>query len=988
VPHVPFAALGALAVIVLAGPSAFAQPTPPPELRYAGELIAYPGPWAFQLGKPNLVLVNDQQLDDLTDPDKPVNLSLTGEPRVESLRQLCERSRAAGHRTVILAHDHFFSQYRQPGGTTPRAFLPDTDAAIERIAKISRFAAEYGIGLELSLLSPLEIGPGFRKATGESGQWMHYRKGLRDPTSGAYSVALWRQRCWTNNKGSIPLEDAGVRVFAFRERDLRGTPHKVVDPAEIVEITDTAQAEVFEGLVHKAGTFEAVRVRVHGSGRADLAGFNRVLVVQQYRTPELDYFSPQALPFLTGLVDRYVDAGVKLHGLYSDEMHIQQDWHYFSHHDHGQFAVRYVTPTLAARFAELHGEQYRDFAKWLVYFTYGQEDFVGDLGATAGAGHVLGETPEAVADTALLRARYYRLLQDTVVDLFTAAKHHAEARVGHRLEARAHATWAQSPTIDRWDTLGEPHQRHQYEYTSNFVWSNTVQQAASACHDYFKWGDFLTGNGNDHAEGGWLDRNYYGLALAASLGVVNELPYAYGAHWGMPQELYRRRQAVADAYGVGSSTVHGLVQDMQHRDVDVLMLYPLNLVASEERFGSWMTQYGYANLITQEKLAALGEVRDGAIHLAGRKFTTLAALFEPFPSERLLAMMRELVAQGGRVVWSGQPPVRTWEGGDARGPWQDLMGADFAPRIDGGLVVPGKTVAFEGALGNVPPQAVLTHFLVDRAHPLVPRAESTVAARLMNDVVGVQRTHPGGGRTLALGMRPRDDQSASLGQDVATWFHVLRALGAYAPTGAFPDHNDQTEHLSRTGPHLACRFPNGAISIAPHLRSVVEEWPGGFARDAAADNAYLARVPPPSERLDLADFRVNGRRVTYAGDGTVSFRAAADGRLEAFAGRNTTGITIDGVETRLADQPLGQIAFGPVPAGRRVEGGAVFLILAQGAGTVRVPAGGLPPRVALWVEGSTPGSRGAKVASRREGDALVFESGDSQGRWVYVVAEP
>jgi hypothetical protein len=679
---------------------------------------------------------------------------------------------------------------------------------------------------------------------------------------------------------------------------------------------------------------------------------------------------------------------VKLHGLYSDEMHIQQDWHYFSHHDHGQFAVRYVTPTLAARFAELHGEQYRDFAKWLVYFTYGQEDFVGDLGATAGAGHVLGETPEAVADTALLRARYYRLLQDTVVDLFTAAKHHAEARVGHRLEARAHATWAQSPTIDRWDTLGEPHQRHQYEYTSNFVWSNTVQQAASACHDYFKWGDFLTGNGNDHAEGGWLDRNYYGLALAASLGVVNELPYAYGAHWGMPQELYRRRQAVADAYGVGSSTVHGLVQDMQHRDVDVLMLYPLNLVASEERFGSWMTQYGYANLITQEKLAALGEVRDGAIHLAGRKFTTLAALFEPFPSERLLAMMRELVAQGGRVVWSGQPPVRTWEGGDARGPWQDLMGADFAPRIDGGLVVPGKTVAFEGALGNVPPQAVLTHFLVDRAHPLVPRAESTVAARLMNDVVGVQRTHPGGGRTLALGMRPRDDQSASLGQDVATWFHVLRALGAYAPTGAFPDHNDQTEHLSRTGPHLACRFPNGAISIAPHLRSVVEEWPGGFARDVAADHAYLARVPPPSERLDLADFRVNGRRVTYAGDGTVSFRAAADGRLEAFAGRNTTGITIDGVETRLADQPLGQIAFGPVPAGRRVEGGAVFLILAQGAGTVRVPAGGLPPRVALWVEGSTPGSRGAKVASRREGDALVFESGDSQGRWVYVVAEP
>jgi hypothetical protein len=141
------------------------------------------------------------------------------------------------------------------------------------------------------------------------------------------------------------------------------------------------------------------------------------------------------------------------------------------------------------------------------------------------------------------------------------------------------------------------------------------------------------------------------------------------------------------------------------------------------------------------------------------------------------------------------------------------MGADFNPRIDGGLVVPGKTVAFEGVLGNVLPQAVLTHFLVDRVHPLVPRAESAVAARLLNDVVGVHRTHPGGGQTLALGMRPRDDQSASLGQDVATWFHVLRSLGAYAPTNAFPDHNDQTEHLSRTGPHLACRFPNGATAV-------------------------------------------------------------------------------------------------------------------------------------------------------------------------------
>ena len=141
-PCTSFVVFRELMALVLAATAIVAQAAPVPELRYAGELIAYPGPWAFQLGKPNLVLVNDQQLDDLTDPDKPVNLSLTGEPCVESLRQLCERARAAGFRTVILAHDHFFSKYRQPTEAAPRAYLPDTDAAIERIGTISRVAAE------------------------------------------------------------------------------------------------------------------------------------------------------------------------------------------------------------------------------------------------------------------------------------------------------------------------------------------------------------------------------------------------------------------------------------------------------------------------------------------------------------------------------------------------------------------------------------------------------------------------------------------------------------------------------------------------------------------------------------------------------------------------------------------------------------------------------------------------------------------------------
>lgn len=70
-------------------------------------------------------------------------------------------------------------------------------------------------------------------------------------------------------------------------------------------------------------------------------------MVQEYNTAEMDYFSPKALPFLQGLIDKYAAAGVKLNGLYSDEMHIQGDWVYFKHHDDGEFTMRYVSDSFA-----------------------------------------------------------------------------------------------------------------------------------------------------------------------------------------------------------------------------------------------------------------------------------------------------------------------------------------------------------------------------------------------------------------------------------------------------------------------------------------------------------------------------------------------------------------------------------------------------------------------------------------------------------------
>ena len=600
--------------------------------------------------------------------------------------------------------------------------------------------------------------------------------------------------------------------------------------------------------------------------------------------------------------------------------------------------------------------------------------------------HVFGNSPEAIRETALFRSNYYRLLQKSVVDLFVKAKRHAEERMGYRLHSRAHATWAQSPTIDYWDVGQQNAHRSKYEYTSNFVWSNTVQQAAAACSDYFAWGDYLTGGGNDHCEGGWLDRNYFGMALACSTGILNQIPYSYAAHWGMPKEISRRRTALVNTFGTAGSPLYGMVQEMQHRDVGVLMLWPLDLVSVDERFGSWMTQYAYANYVTQDKLLERATVEDGTLQMAGRTFHTLAVPFEPFPSERMLKMIREMVEGGGRVIWSGPPPVLTREGQPALEEWMSIFSVEYRPGEDEGERAPGQQVRFEGPLESVSPQGILTHFLVDRVYPVVPRDESVPVARVKNMTIGTLRRLPGGGTATFLGYRPRDDQSQSLGYETRNWFEVLAALGAYPPSGRFPESNDNTESLSRTTEFLTCRFPNGALAIAPHLRELEEDWHGGFGRDEERDRTYIEGSPPPSEALQVQEFKINGHVVSYEGSSAVTFRVNDSGLLIAFAGQGCDRITVDGKSTVFADAKMNEIAWAPIPEVRRIENGAVLAVLARGSGTVRIPIGEPLGNVRLFAQGGKPGSRGEEIPCQLDEDRLVFElTPKSAHRWLYAV---
>ena len=959
-----------------------------PGIRLAGQntdgsprlVISFPGPWSFDIPKGSLILVSDQQLEDLQDPDKEVDVSLTATPNRITFRHICEQSKAMGAKTLILAFDQFWAQYRKGQGDKPRQLMPDTDAYIQRIQRLSETLKKYGLGLELSLLSPLELGNSFEKKTGEQGRWVQYREGLRDPKTGRFEVALWEHKRWTNNKGSIDVQRQGIKVFAFSESRVGDSPFYHVNPAEIVELTEVPETEVWEGARADAGTsFSASRLIVRGKGGPLEKNLNRVLVVVSYKTPEMDYFSPKALPFLKDLVDRYHQAGIPLNGLYSDEMHIQQDWVYHAHHDVGQFTFRYLTPNLARVYAEKYGAEFASLEKYLVYFCYGQHEFDPSLEERLASQHVLGTEPVAVQKTFLLRRRYYQLLHSTVVDLFTQAREYAEKQYGHDLEARAHATWAQSPTIDQWDTPGIHHPTKQYEYTPDFVWSNTVHQAAAACDDYFKWNDFLTGGGNDHAEGGWSDRNYYALALACSTGILNRVPYAYAAHWGMPAPIAQRRQGLVDAYGASATAVFKAVEESQHRDIEVLMLYPISLVSCEERFGSWMTQYGYANYVTAEQLLLRAKVNaNGSIEMAGRTFTTLVALFEPLPPAGLIDFIEDYTRKGGRMIWSGPPPCLDMGGADILERWLKLFGIqqlDFGVQ---GLALPGTKIEFANELKPVAAQTILTHFLVDHVYPVVPEKESSVVARINKRNVGVLKGYPQNGQAVFLGFRPRDDQSASLGYESRTWFDILKTLGAYP--GSAADKKDNPSVVSRDLPFLACHFPNGAITIGTHYRTHEESWPGGFHRDAKEDDAILVKNPPFLEKLNLENLEVNGYAVTYKGRLLVGFRVDKENRLIAFAGYNSQTITINGKTTQFSSKPMSHIGWAPVPESRRVPGGAILEIWCIGDGEISIPLGGQAKQPKLFFSAAIPGAIGEEVPTRIEQDQLRFESKQSWPR--------
>jgi len=922
-------------------------------------------PWKKEEAGIGIILVSDEQF--VTLAENPNQAVVKPHPRADesvSLREYCRRGAAGGATKLRIAYDYFF-------GGSQRSLYPDTEAFQDALKKVFDVAQEYGLGLEPSILSPLELGVGYKEKTGESGRWMHYREGLRDTDTGEFTVMMWQHLRWTNNKGPMPVKLIGVRAFAFSETRIPNSRFFVVDPEQIVEL-DTPVIEQMLGTGVDAGPlaggaaelesmFSAVRVRVHGAGGP--ADLDRVLVVLLYETVEMDYFSPTAAEFLDTMVRGYHDRGIALAGVYSDEMHIQQDWSYHSHFDNGQFTVRYVSPGFERAFSAQYGSQYADFAKYLVYFTCHQHDFLATHEPKLPAQHVFGSSKETVIDTLEFRRNYYDFLERGVVELMVEAREKLESLNGKAMDVFYHATWAESPTCDAVAVGGyhemwtpEEHQRR-YDYTPDFLWSNTVQQASSACSNYFLWNEFLTGGNDDTPEGGYADRNYYGRALACSLAAVNRNPCASAGMWGMPPEVRRRMTAVSAVFGAGGHSIFRSVVDYETRLSEVLFLYPQDLVAIEERFGSWVVQYGYANYITAEKLVEYGRVSDGVLTLKGSVYKAVCTLYEPFPDARLMRLLETFVKGGGTVVWSGLPPLhassRIW--------LKDLFGAEICETPDPlGLPLPARTVIFDGALRRVPSQTILTDFVVDRVFSLLPGTEVEVVARTATGgpsgtiITGTYRKYEGGGQAVLLGFRPRDDQAASTGVEVRTWFEILQALGVYEGV-------DNPAIVSRTTHWLVTAFPNGARALCPHYRTHAESWPGGFYRDPELDKRLILQNPVPSDLIDIQSLAVAGQLLTYIGRHAVAWRYEQK-RLLAFAGERCTGITINDQHFAWSDTPV-DIAWHPLgTVYATAEFNPLYRVWCGNSGKVRIPLD-VDDNIQIW--------RGVRVSGGRRADEIL-----------------
>ncbi len=816
-----------------------------------------------------------------------------------SLKEICERAQKNKTQILTFFHDHFF------GGGQRELHLSHPEF-VDCTKKISDFAAAYGLGIGASVTNPLDLGRTFKEEMGVGGQHRFFSEGILHP-DGSFKFNGIICEKWANNKGYIYPKFDRARLFAYTEEDL-GTPYLVIKPESVHEIPTedyacTLSDEPYELSSHFGDKHMVIE------GKTALRG-NRIFAVFYMDTPEMDYFHPQATQYVHHVIDTYREKGVEFMELYSDEMHIQFDWDLGAHFGPYEIPTRYMTKSFEAELAKID-PIFEDFDRALIYFGYDMHIDRATLGRSH-TQHVIGSSKADLIRTFSLRKAYFESLQDRVVHICCDARDYIRdtyvKNAGWDPICYGHATWQESPTCDRYGegsqgmfNLATINGVCAYDYSPSYVYSSTIREAIAACYDYFKWNDYFSYGGTDFCECGWFDRNYYGGAMSASLASLNRNEICAWGAWGFPNEVKERFVSVQNGFG-SYIPREGIVTWNRPRDSRVLYIYPKDLTMVEERFGSWMVQYGYTNYCPADRVTALGKVEGGTLKLGLCSYTTVVVGFEPFYDEAFVSLLERFAREGGSLVWNSTPPADQL--GNVPEGWLTLFGLRSAPIVtEGGTA---RRVDFSGVLSGISPMNIPTDMLPDRVYQIETQPNAEPVAYADTALIGASRAY-GDGRVTYIGCRLRDDQSGESGDAPSTLFDVLKALGAYGGK----DCPDSPETVSRKSPYFSTRFPNGAYALCRHAHTMRELWPEGiFMRHRDVDAKFMESYDllVPTE-LDLHEFSLDRHKITYHGKNYMQYRLDDVGNLIGFRGDDTCGITIDGKAYTVTDTPA-HTAFG------------------------------------------------------------------------------
>jgi len=927
-------------------------------------------PYRAQMRRQDLVITQDEQLMTFANrPDEPVK----GNSVMPSwsMNQFFEQME--GRKTEILTffHDHFFGGGERKLHLTTPEFLDCT-------RKIAEMAESRGIGIGASVTNPLDLGRTFKEDLGTGGQHRTFAEGIL-AADGSFSFNAYLAQRWTNNKGHIYPAFDRARLFVFRENCSPDSQYIAIPWDSIQEIpADQYTLTVSDEPWERSAQFGNHHMKVEG--RTSLSG-DRVFAVFYMDTPEMDYFHPGVDAYVRQIIDQYREAGVEFLELYSDEMHIQFDWD-FAHFGPHEIPTRYMTPNFEAELAKID-PIFADFDKALLYFGYDMEADRKAYGKITQ--HVLGLDPAGCQRTFLMRSAYFEALQDRVVGICCDARDYIRSTYSKHAGADplclGHATWQESPTCDKYTPAGMFNVAVQagkctYDYTPEYVYSSTIREAISGCYDYFKWNDYFSYGGVDHCECGWFDRNYYGGALAASLGTMNRNQAASWGAWGFPDEARRRFRPVAMTMGAQPGYHAHQVTWGRPRQIDVLTVYPKHLTAVEERFGSWMVQFGYTNYLPADRLVKLGQVENGRLIAGLGSYSTIVVEFEPFYAQEFINLLAEFAAQGGTVVWNSTPACL--ESGAVAPDWLALFGLEEAASLT--QSISEKSISFTGALEGLEPMAIPTDLLPDRVYPVRPGADAAVVACSDSGKIIGTLHKIGQGQALYFGCRLRDDQSGDSGDAPSTLFDLLKRVGAYGG----PDAADNPETIGRHSEFFASRFANGTYSLCRHYRTMRELWVGGFGRNQEVDRKTLEQYPHMVSRsLDFSDFALDGHKLTYQGTEVVQFRLDEDGRLLGFFGPDTTGICLDGTNYHFCDTPS-LVLFNEMDPERLPDGFTRGWTVQCGAAALTLPYS-LPADAQIFLDRGADGQDLARAEDVTL-DGNVLQMGSAAGHPLVILA--